>query len=440
MNYESPEVQRLVKIVKRGQDDPQRGAILWVGAGMSIPAGYPSWGQLAEKLREASFEDLDPDLDPLQTIDAFVEKNGRGLLAESLSDIFEPKPHRRYHERLMQLPWSATVTTNYDELLEDALNAIERRYMKVTFEQNLDLTANSERLPLYKIHGDIANFKRIILAGKSYETYRDDYPLLNADFESTLRKHGVVFFGCSLTDERLLQWLENLGPEGRPELLPSCAVITEDGWNAIPSESRELLEEANIKPLHPDSHEQIPELIDYLVGKIVGVPSAKGLRIKISVASEEEFQWKIVGSDGSERVVDEPWKNDTNLAVAFRDFWRMSQEPADEKKIRAELHADAVKIGDTLGELLLDEPTRTAIEQSKGRDGQPPLLTLESDDDLILSLPWELMRDEEEFLLREARIDLARTVPISENAASDSLKPPDWWSALPRPTAQRRAA
>ncbi|MFC1713006.1 hypothetical protein ACFL6S_05015 [Candidatus Poribacteria bacterium] len=41
-------IERLAKIIRRGAGD------LWVGAGLSIPAGYPSLGQLAERLREES--------------------------------------------------------------------------------------------------------------------------------------------------------------------------------------------------------------------------------------------------------------------------------------------------------------------------------------------------------------------------------------------------
>ena len=424
MDYESKDVQRLVGIIKRGLDDSKRGAILWVGAGMSIPCGYPSWGQLADQLREKSLEPLVAELGALQTIDAFVEENGRGLLAESLSDIFEAKPHKPYHEQLMRLPWGAAVTTNYDELLEDALKATGRKCTKVTFEDNLDLTATSQRLPLYKIHGDIANFRKVVLDGKSCQTYHEDYPSLYKDFESGLRKHCIVFFGCGMTDERLIRWLHDMGPGRRAGLLPSCAVITENDWNVIPSETRDLLLESNIKPLHPGSHEEIPGLIDYIAKKTTPTPSGPHLTVTISVASKEDLQWRVA-IDGRERVVDMPWKEDRDFVFVLRDYWKLTRERIVEDKDRSLLHTCAVKIGETLGGTLLDDPARKTIAESVGADGQPPLLTLESDDDLILSLPWELIRSGREFLLREARIDLARTVSVSENNKRHTLRRPD---------------
>lgn len=50
----SEDVNRLIKIIGRGLAEPARGPLLWVGAGLSIPCGYPSLAQLAEMLRKAS--------------------------------------------------------------------------------------------------------------------------------------------------------------------------------------------------------------------------------------------------------------------------------------------------------------------------------------------------------------------------------------------------
>ena len=48
----SEDVKRLYKIIGRRLADPLRGPLLWVVAGFSIPCGYPSLGQLAERLRK----------------------------------------------------------------------------------------------------------------------------------------------------------------------------------------------------------------------------------------------------------------------------------------------------------------------------------------------------------------------------------------------------
>ena len=50
----SEDINRLINIIGRGLADPSRAPLLWVGAGLSIPSGYPSFAQLAERLRKAS--------------------------------------------------------------------------------------------------------------------------------------------------------------------------------------------------------------------------------------------------------------------------------------------------------------------------------------------------------------------------------------------------
>ena len=286
-------VTRLIKIIGKGLSEPSRGAFLWVGAGLSIPAGYPSLGQLAARLKQESLEPLDDDLEPFQTVDAFVKANGKGYLLQQLTDIFDHKPPLDYHVDLVRLPWQGIITTNYDELLEDAHKQVEEKdYLKVTFEQNIDLTPGS-KVPLYKVHGGIADFKSVVLDGKSYAAFNKRYPLLKGDLESHLRKHSLVFFGCSMTDPRLLDWLRGLGPDGREVLQPSCAVMREADWEAIPDDDRALLEEGNIKPVLLKKHAEIPELIRHLVKELGPLTTGPALSFKVSFASDERQRWRV---------------------------------------------------------------------------------------------------------------------------------------------------
>src|SRR5436305_340324 len=119
IRWSAADFDRLRKIVFPSSGHADHRAVLWVGAGLSIPAGYPSWQGLAELLRARSVVPL-PQSGGTHLVDAFVSANGRGALADVLGDIFIHKRHLKLHEDLVRLPWRAIVTTNYDELLEDA--------------------------------------------------------------------------------------------------------------------------------------------------------------------------------------------------------------------------------------------------------------------------------------------------------------------------------
>ncbi|WP_089935670.1 tetratricopeptide repeat protein [Candidatus Entotheonella palauensis] len=401
-------VGRLENIIKRGVTDPAHAAFLWVGAGLSIPAGYPGWGQLIERFRDASVESLNDVSDPLEAIDAFVRVNGKGLLNQQLLELFDQKQPLLCHQELVQLPWKGIVTTNYDELLEDALKQVKKAYVKVTLEQNLDLVTG-DRLPVYKVHGDLASFRDVILSGESYRTFRERHPLLKADLESLLRKHSLVLFGCSMTDPRLLDWLRAMSADDREMLMPSCAVLTKAGWNRVPEEDRTLLESGNIKPILLQDYGDIPELITHLLYTI-SPPKTEGFRFDLAFTSDEHNQWRIM-SNGVERVVDVPWKESNAFGIALKEFVDLTRTSVNDNQLGA-LHTHAARLGDDLGQALLSADVWEPIRQAFAQSGPQPM-TIASDDPLILSLPWELMRQDRTYVVREGIIDLIRTTSSS---------------------------
>ncbi len=414
-------VDRLFNIIKRGVADPAHAVFLWVGAGLSIPADYPSWGQLIERLRDASVELLDDESDPLSAIDAFVRVNGKGLLSQQLLELFDQKPPFLCHRELVQLPWKGIVTTNYDELIEDALKQAQKTYVKVSLEQNLDLVTG-DRLPVFKVHGDLASFRDVILAGESYRDFHERHPLLKADLESDLRKHSIIFFGCSMTDPRLLDWLGSMSDADRQMLLPSAAVLTEADWNRVPEDDRTLLESGNIKPVLLQDHGDIPELITHLLHTISPPqPQIEGFRFDLAFTSDEHDQWRIV-SNGKERVVDVPWKGSNAFGIALKEFVDLTRTSLGDDQLGA-LHTHASRLGDDLGQALLSADAWALIREAFAEFGPQPI-TIASDDHLILSLPWELLRRDGAYVVRDGMIDLIRTT-LSSAPNPATLNPPD---------------
>ncbi len=424
MNFDTIEnIDSLLNILKKGISNPQRAAFLWVGAGLSIPAGYPSLAGLAERLRKASVHKLGPDaqVSPLEIIDTFVDKNGKGLLLEQLSDIFENrKAPLPYHRDLVSLPWKGIVTTNYDELLENALKESNIDYKLKVLEENLDINPGST-LSLYKIHGDITSFQKTILDSQGYKTYDNRYPLLKTDLESLLRKHSLVFFGCGMRDERLIGWLRKLGKERREYLMPSCCVMARVDWESIPQEEQDLLLEGNIKPLLLENHAQIPELISYHSKKIPSARQEKSFTFRVDF-NEDKSVWNISLNEGAARVEQLPWRKDDVFLNALEKFWDMGEKPVAEEKDKDAFYSFAVAVGEALSRSLFGQDAGKALKSHKGGDNQPPLVLIESHDDFILSLPWELIRIDGEFIVREAKVDLAR---CALSGTESTLSPPD---------------
>lgn len=266
MAWEKAAFNRLVHIIKRGDRSRAEGPVLWVGAGLSVGAGYPTWTGLAEALRGRSCVPLAEELSGTELIDAFVATNGEGDLADAMAALFPPRKHLPQHENLVALPWESIVTTNYDELLEDGCRARGIDYLTITLEQNLDVLSN--KLRVNKVHGGLSDYRSIILDSRSYLRFAEKYPRAMGDLGFRLRKHSLVFFGCSMTDPRLTHWLQKLGSEGRAGLKSSVAVLTEHDWRKLSGEDQKLLQEAHIEGLLVQHYEDIPKLIEDLCGAL----------------------------------------------------------------------------------------------------------------------------------------------------------------------------
>ena len=142
-----------------------RRAVLLVGAGSSIPVGYPSWSQLLEELRTA----IVPELAHFSAVDSPSRAHQiqttlsshpdhidrRRQYEQLLSHRFGPRTpsHAAFHRTLVQLPFCGFVTTNYDPVIESAAT-----YVQITAGNDLqcdtiDLCADRPSLAFHFLRG-----------------------------------------------------------------------------------------------------------------------------------------------------------------------------------------------------------------------------------------------------------------------------------------------
>ena len=113
------------------------------------------------------------------------------------------------------------------------------------------------------------------------------------------------------------------------------------------------------------------------------------------------------GPTGLRREVSPPWRTPTVSA------WPCRVQHADQERHRERLRPrGAVRpcecAGDALFGLLFDEAGVARLREAMIPNGPRPLVVLRSGDDTLLSLPWELLRLDGAFLVRDRRIDLVR--------------------------------
>jgi len=177
--------------------------VIFVGAGLSQGAGLPGWADLVRELA-AELDGCPPDADYRDIAQYYDIEYGRRRLVERLRDRLDtldvhPTP---VHKALVGLPVSAIFTTNYDDLLEQALRAAKRPFTPVV--GNVDASFwSADRLQLVKLHGDLGQPESIAITTEDYERFIITRKSLADILKVTLQTRTVLFLGYSATDPDL---------------------------------------------------------------------------------------------------------------------------------------------------------------------------------------------------------------------------------------------
>ncbi|WP_291045725.1 SIR2 family protein [Herbiconiux sp.] len=184
-----------------------RRAAIFVGAGLSKPAGLPGWSALIEDARtEASV--------PSEVVDAplaaeyIVSKIGdRALYRSLLSKLGRRASPTDLHHRLIKLPVYEYWTTNYDLLLEQALQEADRGVARIVKDEDLGSRVTiGEHKQLFKMHGTLndpdgdAWEVEPTLTRTHFETYEVEHPRFWAQLRAQFLTRSFLFLGLSFED------------------------------------------------------------------------------------------------------------------------------------------------------------------------------------------------------------------------------------------------
>jgi hypothetical protein len=176
---------------------------LFLGAGVSQAAGLPDWKGLLQALaRLAKMSDDEcAALAWINTLDqASIVKRRLGdddLRSGIKSLLGSWKHYSLTHALLAALPVREVVTTNYDELFEEAWS--HPIGDDITILPNR--TAAQTRRWLLKMHGCLSQPKNMVLTRESYTRYDENLPALAGVVQAFLITRHMLFVGFSLADD-----------------------------------------------------------------------------------------------------------------------------------------------------------------------------------------------------------------------------------------------
>ncbi|MGV7224322.1 MAG: SIR2 family protein, partial [Nitrospinales bacterium] len=419
----------------------KRKPILWVGAGLSIQAGYPTIVELAEELWKEHATDPAPSgLGPYQLVDAFFDQYGRGELNQALSKLIptgaQPRPAHRHIAKLAKIGFfSKVITTNYDRLIEKAFDENDVDYFLQILSSNQTI-GDENRLRLIKLHGDVSDWKNAILTGESYHKFNRRYTFLKQQLNVLLRQNRVLFVGCSMLDERILEWIESLSKKDRDLLKSWMALLTKDAEERLLKITRpngnsvyDIYQTISLRtePHLPD-HDTLTQWLGRAAETLVPLDGRPELTLSIHAGDD----WQVRFSGSEQAVREHPLNNKEfleNLQLLEKIIYRplscdkSGNLRAEDAKVVSTIAELAAWIGDRLAAVLVEADQKKLAESMRQTD--IPLFRVVVDGpqtDRVLALPWELIHVDGRFPVKESRIDLVREV-VSPNGSE--LSEPD---------------
>lgn len=194
--------------------------VLWAGAGFSGDAGLPSAYDLVQQLIEKFRLDRKLASSDLQDIaNLIVYKNSnckknRNILIKQIESFLNCVTPNATHDLVSYIPYIRDiVTTNYDNLFEMSFGSnIYSIYNTQTF---LGVTPDTNKVLLFKIHGDFKDYNSIVITRDDYAHFisKDNTSLIINKVKEFFATKTILFVGYSIDDvnvRSMLTWVRSV--------------------------------------------------------------------------------------------------------------------------------------------------------------------------------------------------------------------------------------
>lgn len=174
----------------------------FIGAGLSVSAGFPTWSEL---LKQPAFDlelNVEKETDLVNLAQYYSNTKQRSSIDDLIKENFSKlnKPTRN-HNLLAQLPISTYWTTNYDKLLEKALEDNNKIAFVKTKDEQLRGTNRNFDAVVYKLHGDVDSPEDAVITRSDYEEFGyNKRKLFREVLEGDLLTKTFLFLGFSFSD------------------------------------------------------------------------------------------------------------------------------------------------------------------------------------------------------------------------------------------------
>ena len=258
-----------------------KGAMIpFVGAGLSMSSGFPSWTKFLFQLCDESHvscAELKVLLD-----DGLYEEGAQLLYDDMGSALFNEAVQSTFGSAKLPtgpvnllpslFPNTSILTTNFDTLIETIFRGDGCRIFDIV-QSGKVLTevcrqmANGDRL-LVKIHGDCRQVTDRVLLKSEYDAAYTDAGVIEFFFNQVMFGRSILFLGCSLCADRTIKTMKTLVTKFGPDNLPRHYAFLELKAGDDRVARKKFLADANIFPIWYDEGDH-DEAIEALFLKLL---------------------------------------------------------------------------------------------------------------------------------------------------------------------------
>lgn len=206
-----PFIQESLRIIKRASEDNK--LVVVVGAGVSMLSHFPSWKEVIDQFAGPFSEQKEKysQNEYLRIPQKYYNLRGHKEYYDLLRDIFDlDLQSNLIHDEILKLNPVHLITTNYDDLLEQAIYARGLFYDVIAKDEEVSQTRTKKFL--IKMHGDVRH-QNVVLKENDYLSYSRQFRLIETMVKSIIASNTTLFVGYSLNDRNMkliLNWVKEL--------------------------------------------------------------------------------------------------------------------------------------------------------------------------------------------------------------------------------------
>ena len=184
---------------------------LFVGAGASINACYPSWYSLLKPLAKELGTPLSDSTNYYKLAQYYSNNFGQPELLKRINEVLNKNDcDSPLINELIDIGFSNIWTTNFDNVLENNYKKRNILINKVFRDSDLSNVELNKRINIYKMNGDITNPDGIVATQEDYEKYSYNHRMMLMFFKRELISSTFLFIGYSFSDYLVMDCLSEI--------------------------------------------------------------------------------------------------------------------------------------------------------------------------------------------------------------------------------------